>query len=707
MAMLPMNQRILCALESSDSESMTIKSISKRAEASHGDHRTLCNEVQRMTQANVLIAVGSNRYAIAERGSRVLEGRVVSVSEKYGFIRCDQFAKDVFVAGKWMLAALPGDRVVLCLNPQVEDSRASNEGTVLRIVEAAEYSFSGKFIRFPNECFVVPENGVKMQFRVAAGESQGIPDGNRVAARIARRGLMYEDHRAEILKNAGPAGDVRACCTALVYAAGAKPQFRNKAVNIAAQLYHAGVKEKHMVGRADLRDVPIFSIDGARSKDLDDAVSLRQAGDGWELGVHIADVSHYVTPGILDAEAFERGTSIYYGDQVAPMLPEQISNGICSLNAGKDRLALSVFITLDSDGEIRDYQFEKTVICSCVRGVYGEVNALLSGEADEAVLEKYARVAETLREMQSLAALLKSRRRARGAVDLVSVESEFLFDSDGMVSDVIPHASGVSEGIIEEFMLVANQAAARFGTERELPFIYRIHEPPSEEKADILYEMLARIGVKADRPKGGLKPGALRKIIDLVRGSELQAVVNTLVLRTMAKARYSEENVGHFGLTLPLYTHFTSPIRRYSDLAVHRIISAALEGVPAEEMQERYKVFVHEAALRSSAREVRAMTLERQCSSLFMAQFMERHIGECFSGTISGVAQHGFYVLLPSTVEGLVHVKTLENDKYVFDGAITLIGMQKKRSFRVGDAVRVRVLNADAMSGYIDFELMD
>lgn len=702
MKVLPLEQRIMNVLKGG--KRLTATGIVKRATISRRERERAYRELERMKRAGKVV-LSEEGYALASPAGTLIEAVVGNVHEKFGFVREPESGEEFFVPGRFLCGALPGDRVLLREKPARGELR---EGEVVRILEEGDYRFTGVFRRDGQHAAILPDTGLKTEIFVAPGQSKSARDGDKVVARVIRRGERHRDHRAQILLVAGSAQDARACAKAILAAQGVHEGFEEHLRKEAARLQRQGILEEDLEGRRDLREEQIFTIDSEQSKDLDDAVSLRRISGGWELGVHIADVSHYVlSRGALDLEAFERGTSIYYADQVIPMLPAELSNGICSLNEGEDRLALSVLMELDEDGALLHYTFFPSVIRSRVKGIYCEVNALLDGTASPEVTEKYGELCETLRQMDALAGTLRRRRLSRGAVELHSVESYFHFDDDGRILRVSPRMPGRAESLIEEFMLLANEAAASVGEKEKLPFLYRIHEAPSQQKVDALFDILSRLGITAQKPEGELTPGAVSALLQSVRGKELEPIVNSQILRSMAKARYSEENTGHFGLVLKRYSHFTSPIRRYPDLAIHRILHSWLKGESAQELHRRYDGFVHAAAEQSSARELRAMSIERECDSCFLAEYMSAQVGQEFPGVISSVAPHGFYVLLENSVEGLVHLHSLPEDTYDIDGAISLTARLSGRRYRVGDAVRVLVLRADVSSGQVDFSLAD
>lgn len=719
-AKVPMEQQILSAL--SGRSGLTATGLTKRAHIGKRDRKRFLHTLMRLKKSGK-VALRHGLYTLAQpavkapskhagrpagRGpgsAQTVEAVVRTVLERFGFVREIDSGLELFIPGRMLMGALPGDRVLVARQPS---SGELGEGKIIEILEQADYTFTGVF-HHPREgvSFIQVDSGMKGALTVAPGQARGAKDGDKVVARVYKRAQSHRDHKAQVLAVMGSAQDPRACAQAILNINRVHEAFPPQLEDMARQASRSGISSAELSGRRDLRSEPIFTIDSATSKDLDDAVSLEKTENGWLLGVHIADVSHYVRAGdAIDLEAFERGTSIYYADKAIPMLPRALSNGICSLNEGEDRLALSAFITLDEDAEIVRYEFSKSVIRSRVKGVYTEVNAILDGSAAPDVLRKYAGLCDILCGMDALAQILVKKRTARGAVELHSVESQFVFDGQGEITDLLPRLQGRAEKLIEEFMLLANQAAAALSIEKKLPFIYRIHESVPPAKADALFFLLKRLGLTVKQPEGDVRPAVLRDILQSVQGTELEIIVNSQILRSMAKARYSETNVGHYGLTLKQYSHFTSPIRRYPDLAIHRIISGFLEGESAGALDKRYAAFVRSAAEKSSERELRAMMIERSCDSCFMTAYMQKHIGSHFPGTISAAAPHGFYVLLDSSAEGLVHINTLDDDQYEYDGAIALTGKLTGRRYRVGDRVEVMVIRADVSSGEVGFSLI-
>ncbi|MDL2234439.1 ribonuclease R [Ruminococcaceae bacterium OttesenSCG-928-L11] len=646
----------------------------------------------------------NNRYILVE-SLGLSRAQIVKVTGTFGFAKpLPEGNKDVFIPGRKLMGSMPGDIVLI---RQARGQGELPEGEVYEILEQADTPFSGVFTRDLDGDFVVPDRYVRFPIRVDAKSKIPARPGDKVLASLTGRAERHSGLTAVITETFGSASRASSCCRSILAANGIQPEFPPEVMEQAKSIQAGdGIHAKELAQRTDLRHETIFTIDGADSKDLDDAVSLRQLPDGWELGVHIADVSYYVPhKSPLDAEAYVRGTSVYYADSVVPMLPKELSNGICSLNPGEDRLAFSAFVQLDMDGHIQSYRFEKSVIRSLVKGVYSEVNALLDGTADHSIHAKYAGLEDTIAQMRALADILMKNRYGRGGMDLDSVETKILLHPDGTVRDIVPRERGVSERIIEEFMLTANDAAASFALSLETPFVYRVHESPSPDKLETLYAVLDTLGVKHPKSKTGVTPGSIAKILDDTRGSDLAPVINTMVLRTMAKAKYAPDNIGHFGLALKNYTHFTSPIRRYPDLVIHRILSAHVTGMKPDNIRKRFGKFVTEASAHSTEREIAAMTAERDCEDCYKAEFMARFIGDTFDGVITSCTAFGVYVRLENTAEGLVRLADFPDGDWAYDNVVSFKDSVSGRSIRIGDAVRVTIAGTDVSAGQIDMTL--
>lgn len=632
----------------------------------------------------------------------VREASIVRLHKTFGFARYTDDNTDVFIPGRYFRGAMPGDRVLIA---PIAARRNGPEGAVVRILEKGRSAFTATLMKEKDGYYLRPDSMLRYDIPIRPREAAPFQDGDKVLCEISRRGESHSDHQFRILKSFGSGQSAAHCAAAILELNGISADFPNEVEADAEFLLQKGISPHDYEKRLDLRGELIFTIDSASSKDLDDAVSIRRIPEGYALGVHIADVSHYVRSGSsLDEEAFHRGTSIYYANQVIPMLPKALSNGICSLNPGEDRLAFSCLMTVGKDGLLKDYHFQKSIICSAVKGIYKEINDVLNGTALPEISQKYAPMRDSLFQMQELAGILAANKKQRGAPEIETSESYLLLDEQSRAVGVAPRERGISERIIEDFMLLANEAAATFAKEKGIPFVYRVHEPPSEDKLESLHEVLSALGLDASKIRPGLPAAVLASLLNSTREQQIYPIINQNVLRSMSKAKYSEVPLGHYGLALDNYAHFTSPIRRYPDLSIHRILSAAISGMPVEKLQKRFQAFVLQSARQSSKTELEAIQLERNCEDCYKAEYMHSHLGEQFDGIISSAANHGLYVELPNTIEGLVKSETLPGGEYVYDGLLGFYNSQGKK-YRVGDPVRVQCVAVDVSAGNIDFEL--
>ncbi|MBR3760128.1 MAG: ribonuclease R [Ruminococcus sp.] len=631
----------------------------------------------------------------------VVCGTVSRLSRTFGFAEADN-GTEYFIPGKFMLGAMPGDKVLIVSIP----SRSGEpEGEIIDIISFGSSQLTGVIEIIDGKPYLVPDSAARNHITIVSGQSVPFSSGDKVLAEIVSRGRRHADHTVKITGVFGSSDSAAACAASILITHGAPSEFPSEVLREARKISEGGIQDYSFNNREDLRDMTIFTIDSAESKDLDDAVSVSKHENGWTLGVHIADVSHYVKGNSdIDKEAMRRGTSIYYADQVIPMLPKELSNGICSLNPDEDRLTLSAFIELDSHGELVSYRFCKSAIRSRVKGIYIEINTILDGTETDDIRRKYGHVREDIFLMNELADLLIAKKERRRAPEIFTAESKLVIGENGICCDVLPRERGKSERIIEEFMLTANEAAAKLAAEKKIPFVYRIHEAPPEEKTDMLRETLIKMNVKYPHFTE-FKPCHAAEILENSRNTDKYEAVNMLVLRSMAKAKYSDEPLGHFGLVLKDYAHFTSPIRRYPDLAIHRIITDIIAGYKKEWLDKRYSGFAANSAERSSAAEIRAVTIERECEDCYKAEFMRSHIGEVFDARISGVTEFGFYAQLPNTIEGLVHIRTLPEGEYDYSEPAVLTEKFSGVSYTLGQPVQVICAAVNVSEGLIDFVL--
>ncbi len=633
----------------------------------------------------------------------IFRAEISRINKTFGFIKDDSGA-EAFVPGKYLMGAMPGDIVMARYLPRRGELP---EAEVVAVTEERFSEFTGTVEKDGSTICIRPDS-ISKELMIVSETEIPVKSGDKVLAEISRRGERHSDHRVKIIGVFGDSKKAKSSADAILYINGIETDFPSEVLDEARTAEHRGIPDGELYKRLDLREEIIFTIDGSDTKDIDDAISLSRDGDGWKLGVHIADVSFYVKAGSeLDKNAMARGTSIYYANKVVPMLPKELSNGICSLNPQEDRLAFSCLMKLDAEGKLVSYKFSKSVIRSRVKGVYGEVNTILDCAKNGTVIpaelaEKYDGLTDTLLLMDELAEILTGNRIRRGAPQLETSEGKFIIDENDVCVDVKKRERGRSELIIEEFMLMANTAAARLARENSLPFVYRVHEDPSPEKIGELVETLSLMGIAV--PKfTNVKPKHLAEILEKTKNTPFEIVINSMVLRSMAKAKYSDEPLGHFGLVLEDYSHFTSPIRRYPDLAIHRILTDFCYNKKGGELiRKRYTAFAKDAAQRSSERELTAMRVERECDDCYAAEYMYSHLGGSFEGTISSVQEFGFFVELENTVEGLVRMETLKDGPYDYDGRFSYT-KNGKTVYRVGDSVKITCAGADISSGQIDF----
>ena len=637
------------------------------------------------------------------RKDKALVCTLVKLGKNFGFAMLEDGSGDIFIPGRLMKGAMPGDRVLVekLAHPRVE---GSDEGEILAVLEENN-QMVGTTRRIGGKLVFVPDDCPAITMQIVRDSEGGARDGDKVAVEIRARGTRQEDHRVAVVMRFGSCEEAKRCAKALLYAKDVRVRFPEEVRAEAKKLEGAAVTDADCKGRMDLRALPIFTIDSAETKDIDDAISLNQTPDGFELGVHIADVSHYVKPGTaLDKEAFDRATSVYYADQVVPMLPKQLSNGICSLNEGEPRLAFSCLMHLDKAGNLVDYKFVKSVIRSRVKGVYSEINALLAGTADRETQYKYAEVAAQLPAMKALYTLRAGLRRQRGCMDIESGEVKLILDDNGRCIDVKKRVQGESEAMIEEFMLLANQCAAHFARTRQVPFVYRVHEEPNSEKLERLHTLLKACGINDHFAAEVPQPKELSAILEGVRGGPYEKIIHTGLLRCMSKAEYQPQPKGHYGLVLKDYAHFTSPIRRYPDLAIHRILTSLLGGMDKETLTVAYSDFAERVSKQSSAQEVVAMQIERRAEDCYKAEYARQHLGERREGLISGVTQRGVFVELDNGVEGFVPVASLTATGALLTEGVRLSDPVSGKQWSLGDRIMITIVRADVNLGKIDFE---
>ena len=684
----------------------TVKELKQKFGGERGADRKVMEALDELVREAVVCQRQGVFFTVRSgRADKALLCKVVKLGKNFAFVMLEDGTSDIFIPGRFTKGAMPGDDVLVekFEHPRVE---GSDEGAILAIL-TEKNDLVGTVRRVEGRLRFVPDDCPAITMPLARDCEGGAKDGDKVAVEILNRGNRQEDHRVGVAMRFGSSDEAKRCAKALLYAKDIRTRFPDKVRDEAKKFEGAEVSEKDCEGRMDLRALPIFTIDSAETKDIDDAISLTRTSDGgFELGVHIADVSNYVKPGTeLDNEAFSRATSVYYADQVVPMLPKALSNGICSLNENELRLAFSCLMRLDKEGNLTDYRFVKSIIRSRVKGVYSEINALLAGTADTEIKAKYADVIDQLPAMKELYGHRARLRKERGCMDIESGEVKLILDENGRCIDVKKRTSGESESMIEEFMLLANQCAAHFARVKQIPFVYRVHEEPNAEKLERLHALLQACGINDNFAKDVPTPKELSAILEGVRGTPYEQIINTGMLRCMSKALYEEKPKGHYGLVLKDYAHFTSPIRRYPDLAIHRIMTDMLKGTEKETMILRYTDFAERASKQSSEREVIAMQIERKAEDCYKAEYARRHLGECYEGTISGVTQRGLFIELDNGVEGFVPASSLTPSGTSLTEGVRLTDPASGKTWSLGDKMMITIVRADVNLGKIDFEV--
>lgn len=656
-----------------------------------------------MTEGRI---VCSKRGKFSKSEEKKITGTFQAHPKGFGFVSVEGEKEDIFIPESETNGAMHMDTVEISVSPAVTGRR--REGKVLHVLERGMKQVVCTYQLNKNFGFAVPDNPkFGSDIFIPLERSKGAVNGHKVVVEITQYGKKGKNPEGKVVEILGHINDPGVDILSIVRAYGLPVEFDPK---VMTQVEHVAkpVSEADMAGRMDLRDWQMVTIDGEDAKDLDDAVSLTMDHENYILGVHIADVSNYVQEhSALDTEALKRGTSVYLVDRVIPMLPHALSNGICSLNQGEERLALSCIMTVNPKGEIIDQTITESVICVNRRMTYTNVKKILA-DHDPEVMAEYEPLVPMFEKMAELAAILRKKRMKRGSIDFDFPETKVILDKNGNPVDIRPYDRNVATKLIEDFMLAANETVAAEYYWRELPFVYRTHEQPDSEKIQKLSTFINNFGYSLHIGSDEVHPKELQKLLEKIDGTSEEPLISRLTLRSMKQARYTVENTGHFGLAADCYCHFTSPIRRYPDLQIHRIIKDSLRGRLGEKRIGHYTQILPEVAKRASEMERRADEAERETIKLKKVQYMENHIGETFAGVISGVAEYGFFVELENTVEGLVRVTSLTDDFYqYYEETYELVGEATNRRFKLGQQVRVTVDNCDRIMRTIDFTLAD
>ena len=666
------------------------------------------NELKKVMDA--LVADG--KVSVTQKGKYVkgtakqLVGTYQAHARGFGFVTVEGQADDIFISEDDANGAFHMDQVEVVITKAPEGKR--REGKIVRILSHGTVKLVGYFQKNKNFGFVIPDNDrfVKDIF-VPLERSKGAVTGHKVVVELTSYGKDGKKPEGKVVEIIGHVNDPGTDIMSIVKGYDLPVEFPEKVLNQAERVAK-DVTSADMAGRMDIRSWRMVTIDGEDAKDLDDAISITKEGENYQLGVHIADVTNYVQErSALDREAYERGTSVYLVDRVIPMLPHALSNGICSLNAGEDRLALSCIMTVNPKGEVIDHKIAETVVHIDQRMSYTSVKKILE-DRDQEEMEAYKEFVPMFELMAELAKILREKRHRRGSIDFDFPESKIMLNEDGIPTEIKPYDRNTATKIIEDFMLLANETVAEDYFWQEIPFVYRTHDVPDEEKIQKLCTFINNFGHSMHVANKEVRPKEIQKLLAKVDGTPEGDFISRLALRSMKQAKYTPENTGHFGLAAQYYCHFTSPIRRYPDLQIHRIIKETLRGRMNENRMEHYESILPEVTKHASQMERRAEEAERETIRLKKAEYMEQHIGEVFAGVISSITKWGMYVELENTVEGLIHVTNMRDDHYdYYEDRFEMIGEHTRRSYELGQKVYVRVLDTDRLQRTIDFELVN
>lgn len=655
---------------------------------------------------DALIADG--KIVLSKRGKygrpekKILTGIFSGSSRGFGFVVLEGGQQDIYIPADQTGDAMHGDKVQITAEPARAGRRP--EGTVIRVLERANETLVGYYQKNRHFGFVIPDNQkIATDIFIPEGEDMGAVTGHKVVVRLTSFGGTRKKPEGRVTEIIGHVNDPGTDILSIVKAYGLPEEYPPEVMEQVSRIPDE-VTAEEMQGRKDIRSWQTVTIDGEDAKDLDDAITISREAYGYRLGVHIADVSHYVTENSpLDQEALRRGTSVYLVDRVIPMLPHKLSNGICSLNEGTDRLALSCIMDLDFQGRVLGHEVAETVIQVDRRMTYTAVNAIVTDQ-DPNTMEEYRDFTEMFALMKELADILRERRYQRGSIDFDFPETKMILDEKGRPVEIRPYERNAATRIIEDFMLMANETIAEDYFWQEVPFLYRTHDTPDPEKMKRLGLFINNFGYTIRTQQGEVHPKEIQKLLKKIEGSEEEALISRLTLRSMRQAKYMPVCSGHFGLAAKYYTHFTSPIRRYPDLQIHRIIKENLHGNLTEKRLSHYDKLLTGVSIQCSATERRAEEAERETIKMKKCEYMAKRIGREYEGVISGVTNWGFYVELPNTVEGLVHVSSLQGDYYLFDESrMELRGEMSGRTFRLGQKLRVVVMGTDKLTRTVDF----
>lgn len=673
----------------------------------HTEMPMFYNFLDELVESGYLILTKKGKYTSPNQMG-LFVGKLVSHKKGFGFVESDEeYTQDLFIPADSLNGAMHNDRVIAEITtPATDEKRA--EGRIIKVVERAITDVVGTFQESKNFGFVLPDNKkFNKDIFIPKKFFNGARGNDKVVCRITQWPTEDRKPEGKIIEILGQKGDRYVEIASVIREHGLPEEFPKKVLDEAEKVA-IEIPQEEIDRRLDLRDMNIFTIDGEDAKDLDDAVSIEVLDNGnYKLGVHIADVTHYVKEkSKLDKEALKRATSVYLVDKVIPMLPKTLSNGVCSLNPFEDKLTLSVFMEIDHKGEVVKHDIKETIINSKARMTYTEVSDILEKD-DEKLKKTFAKVADDFFTAEKLARILMKRREKRGAIDFDFPEAKIILNNDGDVVDIVQYERRISNRIIEEFMLITNETVAEHFFWLNMPFVYRVHETPAHEKIETLNKFISTFGYVIKGDLESVHPKALQGIIEQIHGKTEEKAISTIMLRSLKQARYSPECVGHFGLAAQYYSHFTSPIRRYPDLQIHRIIKEFLNGKISQKRQDQLAQIVDYASTQSSEREREAELAERDVKDIYKARYMEDRVGEEFVGIVSSVTSFGMFIELDNTVEGLVRLADMGDDYYIFDeNTFTILGERTKKMYRIGDVVKIKVEKVNVDFKEIDFKLL-
>lgn len=703
-----LKQQILTFFKETASKPLSVQELEETMEFEEtNEFKDLMKALNELEEEGELVRTRKNRFGLPEK-MNLIRGRIQMHAKGFAFLIPDEEDKDdVYLHHSDLHSAMNNDKVMVRIEKRDEQGNRP-EGTVIRILERATTRIVGTYESSRNFGFVIADDKrIPNDIFIPKGQTNGAADGHKVIVNITKFPEERMSAEGEIVEILGHKNDPGIDIISIIHKHGIKVDFPDEVLKQAGETPDQ-ISEEEIKNRRDLRDETIVTIDGADAKDLDDAVTVKKLDNGnFKLGVHIADVTYYVDEGSpIDKEARERATSVYLVDRVIPMIPHRLSNGICSLNPHVDRLTLSCEMEINKSGDVVEHEIFQSVIKTNERMTYRDVNKILEDE-DQELIKKYENLVPMFRDMAALAKTLRGKRMDRGAIDFDFKEAGVIVDEEGKAVDVKLRERSVAERLIEEFMLAANETIAEHFHWMDVPFIHRIHQDPDESKLQNFFEFVANLGYAVKGTADNVHPQALQKVLEEVKGTQEDMIISKLMLRSMQQAKYDPQSLGHFGLATDYYTHFTSPIRRYPDLIVHRLIRTYLvEDKLDYKTRKHWKDQMPEIARHSSEMERAAVDAERETDDLKKAEFMQDKVGEEYEGVISSVTSFGMFVELPNTVEGLVHVSTLTDDYYHFhEKQFAMIGERTGNVFRIGDEVTIRVTNVNLDERVVDFEI--